>query len=156
MRANPTQKNNMTTYYYDKDSRTLLAVTEHGAVSILEPINLSTGEQVEASPVQKPKKTDTPKFTKGCPECGSTTRHKKDCSNAKGKPTKGSTGNDAWAALDKEEKKRANLMSVHKYNQVKTAHNHGMDPTSIAHEMSLGVKEVNTAILSKTFEAYSE
>jgi hypothetical protein len=27
-----------------------------------------------------------------------------------------------------------------------------MDPTSIANEMSLGVREVNTAILSKTYE----
>jgi hypothetical protein len=76
-------------------------------------------------------------------------------STSKGKPTKGSTGNDAWAALDKEEKKRAGLMNARQYSQVKTAHNHGMDPTSIAHEMSLGVKEVNTAILSESFEQYS-
>jgi hypothetical protein len=39
--------------------------------------------------------------------------------------------------LDEEEKKRAGLMSSREYNQVKTAHNHGMDPTSIAHEMNL-------------------
>ena len=50
---------------------------------------------------------------------------------------------------------RAGLMSRHHYNQVKTAHKHGMDPTSIAHEMNLTVKQANTAILSQSFDEYS-
>ena len=90
-----------------------------------------------------------------CSECGSKgNRHKKNCS--KSGQEQSLTGNDAWAALDKEEKKRADLMSSRQYGQVKTAHTHGMDPTSIAHEMGLRVKEVNTAILSESFETYSQ
>jgi hypothetical protein len=116
--------------------------------------------------------------SKGCPECGSPSRHKATCSSIKAKVAsikrklgqacdecgslsrrhkKGCSlagGNAAWAALDKGDK-RAGLMSERQYSQVKTAHNHGMDPTSIAHEMNLTMKEVNTAVLSKTFEVYN-
>ena len=88
-----------------------------------------------------------------CPECESiSSRHKLGCSRANSSKE---TGNEAWAALEREEKARKGLMTQRQYDQVKTAHNHGMDPTSIAHEMGLTVKEVNTAILSKTFESYS-
>ena len=169
----------MNTYYYDKDARVLLAVDANSNVRILEPINQTADELIEPAPVHKPAKVNIPKSGKGCPECGSPSKHKKDCSKSKANATgtkrkrgepceecgsnssrhkKGcslATGNDAWAALDQEEKKRAGLMSARQYSQVKTAHNHGMDPTSIAHEMNLTVKEVNTAILSKTFDVYS-
>lgn len=178
----------MTTYYYDKEARTLLAVDDRGAVSILEPINPVAEEQplktVEVRRLETANTADKPKFSKGCPECGSPSRHRKDCLQSKEKQTDtpkrklgeackecgslsrrhklgcplidhANRGNNEWAALDKEETKRADLMSERQYGQVKTAHNHGMDPTSIAHEMNLKVKEVNTAILSKNFAEYS-
>jgi hypothetical protein len=174
----------MKTYYYDKEERVVIAVSDTGAVSILTPINQPISQQVEEPSDQMPARA--PKFAKGCPECGSVSRHKKECSKASGSklPQTGTrrrgepceecesissrhklgcslansskkTGNKAWAALEREEKKRGGQMTERQYDQVKTAHNHGMDPTSIAHEMNLAVKEVNTAILSKTFDIYS-
>jgi hypothetical protein len=175
----------MTTYYYDKAAGVMLAVDEGANVRILKPVNEpSVTEFTKAYIDTTYTVTQTaPQFTKGCPECGSTSRHRKDCSKAKKTSAKTSTGkrkrgepceecgsissrhkkecsqasgNDAWAALDNEDKKRGGQMIERQYNQVKTAHNHGMDPTSIAHEMNLTVKETNTAILSKSFEEYSQ
>jgi hypothetical protein len=74
------------------------------------------------------------------PECESiASRHKKGCALAAGHTD---FGNNAWKALnEQEEKTRTDRMTRHQYNQAKTAHKHGMDPTSIAHEMNLTSKK---------------
>lgn len=171
----------------------MLAADEHGAVRILQAVTQSvpsaTGLSlygipviIDETPEVKTANVAANKSTKGCDECGSSGRHRKECSKAGGaaaaKPVtrrrgdpceecgslssrhklgcSSASGNKAWRDLDAEEKKRSSKMSKRQYDQVKTAHDHGMDPTSIAHEMGLGVKEVNTAILSKSFEQYAD
>jgi hypothetical protein len=165
------------TYYYDSEAGVMISVDPQTKdVRILEPVNFE--KNARPSPQIAADATKSRFTGKGCPECGSPSRHKKDCSaSVKAPATKrklgvaceecGSLsrrhklgcsfagGNKAWASLEREEKKRSGLMSQREYSQVKTAHTHGMDPTSISKEMNLTVKEVNTAVLSKNFEEYT-
>ena len=75
----------MTNYYYDEEQQKLLAIdTETNDVRVLEPIDFEDDDEA-------PKRGPAVKFSKqprklgeGCPECGSKSRHRKECSKATG------------------------------------------------------------------------
>jgi hypothetical protein len=123
------------TYYYDSEARRLIAVNEEtNDVRVLEPLNFEDEEEAPKRGLKFDVRPPNVKSGKGCPECGSPSRHKADCSRpakterkpmkrvpcaecgskgsthrkacAKRGQTQSLTGNDAWAALDEQEKKR--------------------------------------------------
>jgi hypothetical protein len=85
----------MTNYYYDDEQRNLLAIdTETNDGRVLEPIDFDD-EEDEPAPKRGPavKVAKQPKSGAGCPECGSKSRHRKECSKAAGgKPASAAKG----------------------------------------------------------------
>jgi hypothetical protein len=72
-------------YYYDNEAKVLIAIDpETEDVRVLEPIGFD--EQLEAEPARskkiEPKEAKSRFKGNGCSECGSPSRHKKDCSKA--------------------------------------------------------------------------
>jgi hypothetical protein len=80
------------TYYYDSEARVLLSVDpETEDVRILEPIDFEEDEPALKTVKVKPVPQSARTTGRGCPECGSPGRHKKDCfrsANIKAKPAK--------------------------------------------------------------------
>ena len=100
------------TYYYDSEAKVLLAVApETEDVRVLEPINFDEESEPEPKRSQKsePKEIKSRFNGSGCPECGSPSRHKKDCSKA------------SASKLDKPAKVKNSKMSPLDFEAVTTA-----------------------------------
>jgi hypothetical protein len=77
------------TYYYDSEAKVMIAVDpETEDVRVLEPIDFE--EEPESKPGKKTDAKPARATGKGCPECGSPSRHKKDCSKASSSKVGGS------------------------------------------------------------------
>jgi hypothetical protein len=147
------QTKGMTTYYYDEEARTLIAVNEEtNEVRLIEPLRLDS-EPVEHI-THKPK---TPKSVRGkgagCPECSSPSRHRKDCSRA------GSTasrvklqGNKEWHELDDAPKVKT-ISRMH-FGRVKIAHSHNIPVETIAADLGFDESEVSKVIEADTYDDY--
>ena len=90
-----------------------------------------------------------PRYPLRCAKC-------KEHGHTEGQCEKG----DALDQLDAQEKdykkKRNAALSVEKFQQIKIAIHHQLDPETIAREMHIDLKEVTKAELARTYEEYCE
>jgi hypothetical protein len=122
-------------------------------VTVVEKPKTRALKPIKVRPANKPEKS-----SKDCPECGSPGRHRKDCSRAgKGKLKESIKGNKEWQALGEAESSagKKKRLTEHQYNQIKIAHQHELPPDTIASEMGLTSKMVNTVILSRSYDEYT-
>jgi hypothetical protein len=131
----------MTNYYYDDEQQKLLAIdTETNDVRVLEPIDF---DDVEDEPA--PKRGPAAKVAKqprksgeGCTECGSKSRHRKECSKAtSGKPI----------SAAKSSKLSAADFDVCKEQQAD-------DSAQVAKRFDYPIEEVNDAFASDSYRTY--
>jgi hypothetical protein len=135
-------KENMTNYYYDEEEQKLLAIdTETHDVRVLEPIDFDDAED-EPAPKHGPavKVSKQPKSGAGCPECGSKSRHRKECSKAAG-------GKAASAA--KSSKLSEGDFDVCKEQQADEA-----TGAQVAKRFDYPIEEVNDAFASDSYRTY--
>jgi hypothetical protein len=131
----------MTNYYYDEEEQKLLAIdTETNDVRVLEPIDFNDAED-EPAPKRGPavKVSKQPKSGAGCPECGSKSRHRKECSKAGGKP--------ASAA-------KSSKLSEADYDVCKEQQLDDVPSAQVAKRFDYPLNEVNDAYASDSYRTY--
>jgi hypothetical protein len=163
----------MIRYFYDKVADTLIALDD-GTMTIKQLPALKLPSNAPASMDEAPQLASKRKYTKrgsidaevlptrkskgkGCEECGSTTRHRKECSNAKTTlraPKLSEKGNDAWQALEGPRSTKTAALSRMQFSRIQLAHSHDIPPNSIAANMDVPEQEVNKAILAETYDDY--
>jgi hypothetical protein len=134
----------VTNYYYDDEQQKLLTIdTESNDVRVLEPIDFDDVED-EPTPkrgpavkvvAKKPRKSG-----EGCPECGSRSRHRKECSKAAGsKP--------ANAA-------KSSKLSEGDFDVCKEQQLDGATSAQVAKRFDYPLNEVNDAFASNSYRTY--
>lgn len=142
------------TYYYDSEARVMIAVDpETEEVRILEAINFEDDEPELKSVKVKPAPKLAKQPGKGCPECSSTTKHRKGCSQAGVKKEKKMTGNKAWKDLGEVSSPKAKMTRM-EYGRVKIANSHDIPNETVANDMKLSEAEVSKAIEAETYDEY--
>ena len=145
----------MTRYFYDEEAGTLIAF-DPVAETLRELVHIGdledeAEEQEEELPAPKSKGTKR-NAGKGCPECGSPSRHRKECSRAR--RTSDQPGNEEWQKLGDTTGLRPGGMSRDKFSRVKLAAKNDLPSDVIARELTVSLKEVNKAMIATDYDAY--
>jgi hypothetical protein len=130
------------TYYYDSEAKVMIAVDpDTEDVRVLEAINFEEDEP-DLKPVKvKPAPQSAKRPGQGCPECGSKSRHRKECSKAGSK-------------TDNSEKVKISKMSASDFDVVKEQQRDGMTTAYVAKRFDLDPQEVVDACASVDYRTY--
>jgi hypothetical protein len=155
----------MTRYFFDEESESLIAYNEQTkaarvlSILVLEGISAAAPALTEEPfPKRKYTKRDTPParasqpkpVASGCPECGSPSRHKKECSKAKSNME----GNKDWKNLGGVSAPRAGAMTRMEFGRVQIARSHDLPIETIARNLDLAEVEVSKASDAETYDDY--
>ena len=142
------------TYYYDSEARVMLAVDpETEDIRILDPIDFEEDEPAIKSVKVKPAAGNKKTPGSGCPECGSKSRHRKECSKAGGAKSQ-MVGNKAWKDLGEVSVGKDKVIARMEFGRVKIAQTHDIPTEVIAKDMRLSEAEVSKAIEAETYDDY--
>lgn len=144
-------------YEIDADGVVEVLRSMHAAES--KPVDSGTKEELPVRPTAKVTRTPKPVTARnkrgGCDECGSPSRHKKDCSRAGGakKERSNMAGTPEWQALGEVESptKRMSRMA---FGRVKISQSHDIPAETIARNMDELPEEIEKALDAETYDEY--
>jgi hypothetical protein len=155
----------MTLYYFDDVAEKLIAYdTETKAARELPKVSLGVvaapaindeqpqphrvyKERKTVIPPKAPRATNKPAKGKGCSECGSPSRHKKDCSKSIS-----SKGNAEFQKLDDAPQRRG--MSRMTFGRVKISQDHDIPAATVASNLDEPLDEILKAYEADTYDDY--
>jgi hypothetical protein len=91
-------------------------------------------------------------FKKGCPECGSASRHNNSCSRPPRDKEPQHEGNSEWQRLDGPGRGKTVARDV--FDRAKLSQTHDIPSDVIARELKLTLKQVNLIFLARDYDAY--